>query len=73
MTVLKQNKVPPIFLSEAISKITVTPDAPNNLLSDWASRHNVTPDVVVVTKKRMKSHPTKKQLQRAKQYHRRTQ
>jgi len=73
MAMQHKNKVPPITLAESVSTITVTPDAPNNLLNDWSSKYGVNPERVTTTKHRMKNHPTKKQLQRAKQYQRRTQ
>ena len=73
MAMQYKNKVPPITVAEAITIITVTPDAPNSLLSDWSSKYGVIPVKVTTTAKRMKHHPTKKQLQRAKQYQRRTQ
>ena len=68
-----KNKVPPITFAEAITTIVVTPDAPNNLLNDWGSKYDVAPLRITTSKYRMKNHPTKKQLQRAKKFQRRSQ
>lgn len=66
------NNVPPPVFSELITKITITPDARNNLLDDWKRNHGVHPNLVLVTNKKMKQHPSQRQLNRAKQYQRRT-
>jgi len=73
MTAQFKNKVAPITFAESITGIVVTPDAPNNLLSDWGSRYGVSAQRVGTTKKCMSTKPTKKQLQRSKQYQRRSQ
>ena len=69
-----KNIIQPITVAEVISAITVTPDAPHNFLDDLRSRHGVNMGTVVVTvtDKRMKQHPSKRQLERARQYQRRT-
>jgi len=72
-----KNNVPPITFAEVISAVTVTPDAPHNFLDDLRTRHQVNVSehgtvAVFVTKKRMKQHPSKRQLDRARQYQRRT-
>jgi hypothetical protein len=64
--------VPPPTFAELITKIVVTPDAKNNLLDDWKRNHGVHPELVLVTKKVMKQYPSQRQLNRAKQYQRRT-
>ena len=69
---VKQSKVQPSTFAELITSIVVTPDAPNNLISDWASKYNILPTHVGTTNKIMSNKPTKKQLLRAKQMQRRS-
>jgi hypothetical protein len=55
-----------------VKVVTVTPDAPHNYLDDLRARYNIHPERVGISKQRMKQHASKRQLERAKQYQRRT-
>jgi hypothetical protein len=75
-----KNNVPPITLAECIRSVTVTPDAPHNLLEDLRTKHgvNISQNIregtvaVYTSSKKMKQHPSKRQLDRARQFQRRT-
>jgi len=69
---VKPSKVQPSTFAELITSIVVTPDAPNNLISDWISKYSILPTHVGTTSKAMSNKPTKKQLLRAKKMQRRT-
>jgi hypothetical protein len=74
MTLLPyKNKVEPIVLAELISKITTTPDAPNNMYKDWIARYNICPEKVYESSKSIQTNPSKRQLLRAKPFQRRSQ
>lgn len=58
-------KMDPVTMAELLTKVVVTPDASNSLLSDLATKYNVQPEHVHTTKARMSQKMPKRALMRA--------